>query len=258
MTGDGKMDEQLAAFLESKRDSFEAAPGFDEKVMASLRRASEPAPRKARASGWGERLDAWRNWLRGWLAAPGPRPLWVPACLALALGAFFAVGTFPNRSGEVTEAAPGGTRIKGEGFGFAALVQAGDSGYRKVEREASLRAGDRIQALYWLADSAHVELLSLDARGKVECYSCGRQAGPYAPAAGQPLPFGLELDRAPGTELFILAASPSRRSAGDLRMDLERAWKGAGMDLEKTAEGLRRMGGETMYRTLTVRKGDRI
>lgn len=260
---DGKLEDRLAAFLESKRDSFEAEPGFEDRVMAAIRRGSAQARKaggKARGEGrndWAGRRTGWLGTLRGFLAVPRGRAVWVPACAALAVGMFLTARPFHGPAGSGGGEIPGGTRIKGEAFGFALLVQEGDRGYRRLEGEALLRAGDRVQALYWLADTAHVELLSLDAKGKAECYSCGKPSGPYGPAAGQPLPFGIELDSEPGPELFVLAASRDRQSADRFTAALARAWREAGGDLEKTAEGLRRGGGVTKYRTLMVRKGER-
>lgn len=251
---DAPLDGRLARFLEAKRVSLPSSPDFEDGVMARLRSTTEVSPRRI---GKATLLGRWRRFVRGWMAAPAPRMLWATACLGLAAAAFLAVFPHGTRTTIEEDASPGGIRIKGEEFRFGFVVHDRDSGMRRVGDGERLAAGDRIQVLYWLEDSAYVHLLSLDPRGAVQCYSCGSADSRLAPGAGFPLPFALELDAAPGWELFVLAASPVPAEAEALKAALLKAWEESGENPRKMAAWLDRGLPGVRFKTFLVRKGEK-
>lgn len=252
----------LAGLLRAKRESFPPSAGFDESVMASVRESARMASRKQPAGVAREPvLERWLRVLRSLAAATPRRALWAPACLAVLAAAYLAVMPRQGLLWKDGDRDGDDTRIKGEEFRFGLVIKESEEGIgnlRRLKDGDRLRAGDRIQALYWLSDSAYVELLSLDERGKVQCYSCGNPAAKQPPGVGLPLPFALELDNTPGSELFVLAGSSRARPGGQaLRAALESAWKAAGGDLRRTSGGLEGRAAPIRFRSFLIRKGTR-
>jgi hypothetical protein len=173
--------------------------------------------------------------------------------LLLAAGFFHLTAVGGKRDGARALEA-GETRIKGGGFRMAFLSRAAGGALVPLADGDRLLPGDALQPVYSLPDSGYVHVLSMDAGGRVACYTCGT-VGKLPPAESRALPFALEMEGGPGEELYLAAASAGPLDSASLAAPLRRAWEASGRDLSAAARILRRGQDGMAFKAVRLRIG---
>jgi hypothetical protein len=203
MAADPTAQARLQALRASNQEILSALPPAQVAAEVERRRRVARAAEPARARP------------RAWLAAAGAMAT-AAAVLALVL--------LPGRNGERGLAPPDEiTRVKGEPQLIIHRKRGED--VERLERDASVRAGDLLQIAYVAAGRAHGVILSIDGAGAVTLHHPTTPDGTTALSGrgAVELAHSYELDDAPGFErFFFVTAAPSPDRPADGPVDVTR------------------------------------
>jgi hypothetical protein len=154
-------------------------------------------------------------------AAPAAwRSRWVVGSLALAASVILTVTVVMPRIG--TDSGQDIILLKG-GRHHLVLYRQTDKGFEVLPRNASARAGDRLQIKYVASGGRFGVVMSIDGRGTITPHlPLESQTAIRLESKGEiPLPTSYRLDDAPGFERFVLVTSSEPFATGVVRRALE-------------------------------------
>lgn len=208
LAGEAPLDPEAEAHpaVAAWRAEVEAArpPTFD---AAALRARAERAEAPPREAGGGVVVPLFRR------AAP-----WVGALAALAAGVFLVVRPPPRD----------GLRTKGD-TELEFYVQRDGHSF-EGDPDAAVRPGDRLQFAFQPGAHASIVLVGVDGTGTVQTYwpDDGQTPLPVSPGERQLLEGSIQLDDAPGPEVFV--ASFSGAAPAGVAAEVAEAWESGGVD----------------------------
>ena len=181
-----------------------------------------------------------------------PRPVWIAVPLVLVLGVAYFFQQHPHL-----------VHNDGPGIRYKSPVALDFLVRRNGEVQPGTtddiyQAGDAVQFLYTANQFKYIALLSVDQSGKLSFYSPQNAASlPAKSGDSQPFPHSVELDAAPGGELFIALFTQQALSR-------EEAAKTLGLSSPKDRSGIQQirkrlqagLPGETQAASLYLKKED--